>query len=64
MNYGSLVIYGDHIVGKFPVISQRAIKLGEMEYDILDGDWTDTGTFESSQIANQMLLNCDNERIK
>jgi glucose-1-phosphate thymidylyltransferase len=42
-------------------INNEYIKLGEMEYDILNGDWTDAGTFESLQIANQMLLNCDNE---
>jgi len=42
-------------------INNEYIKLGEMDYDILEGDWTDAGTFESLQIANQMLLNCDNE---
>ena len=42
-------------------INNEYIKIGEMEYDILEGDWTDAGTFESLQIANQMLLNCDNE---
>ena len=42
-------------------INNEYIKLGEMEYDILEGDWTDAGTFESLQIANRMLLNCDNE---
>ncbi|MEO0128296.1 MAG: sugar phosphate nucleotidyltransferase [candidate division WOR-3 bacterium] len=42
-------------------VNNEYIKLGEMEYDILEGDWTDAGTFESLQIANQMLLACNNE---
>ena len=37
------------------------IRHGEMEYDILEGDWTDAGTFESLQIANRMLLECSNQ---
>jgi glucose-1-phosphate thymidylyltransferase len=41
-------------------LNNEYIKLGEMEYDILEGDWTDAGTFESLQIANQMLMKCDN----
>jgi len=45
-------------------INNEYIKLGEMEYDILKGDWTDAGTFESWQIANQMLLDCNNEIMK
>ena len=45
-------------------VNNEYIRLGEMEYDVLKGDWTDAGTFESLQIANQMLLNCDNEIIK
>jgi NDP-sugar pyrophosphorylase family protein len=32
-----------------------------MEYDVLEGDWMDAGTFESLQIANRMLLECNNE---
>ena len=42
-------------------VNNEYISRGEMEYDILDGDWTDAGTFESLQIANQMLLGCNNE---
>jgi len=44
-------------------VNNEYIKIGEMQYDILEGDWTDAGTFESLQIANQMLLNCNNEII-
>ncbi len=49
--------------GEFEItdVNNEYIKLGEMEYDILEGEWTDAGTFESLQIANQMLLECDNE---
>jgi glucose-1-phosphate thymidylyltransferase len=42
-------------------VNNEYIKLSEMEYDILEGDWTDAGTFESLQIANRMLLECNNE---
>ena len=37
-------------------VNNEYIRLGEMEYDILEGAWTDAGTFESLQVANQMLL--------
>lgn len=49
--------------GEFEItdVNNEYIRRGEMEYDILEGDWTDAGTFESLQIANQMLLKCDNE---
>lgn len=49
--------------GEFEItdVNNEYIKLGEMEYDVLEGDWTDAGTFESLQFANQLLLNCDNE---
>lgn len=42
-------------------VNNEYITRGEMEYDILEGDWTDAGTFESLQIANHMLLSCNNE---
>lgn len=42
-------------------VNNEYIKRGEMEYDVLEGNWTDAGTFESLQIANQMLLRCNNE---
>ena len=42
-------------------VNNEYIKRGEMEYDILEGDWTDAGTFESLQIANHMLLRCNNK---
>ena len=42
-------------------VNNEYIKRGEMEYDVLEGEWTDAGTFESLQIANRMLLDCNNE---
>lgn len=42
-------------------VNNRYVERGEMEYDILEGGWTDAGTFESLQIADRMLLACNNE---
>jgi glucose-1-phosphate thymidylyltransferase len=42
-------------------VNNEYIRLSEMEYDILEGDWTDAGTFESLLFANQMLNRCKNE---
>lgn len=49
--------------GEFEItdVNNEYIKRGEMEYDVLQGDWTDAGTFESLRIANRMLLECNNE---
>ena len=43
-------------------VNNEYIRLGQLEYDIFDGGWTDAGTFESWIEANQMLLN-NNNRI-
>ncbi len=40
-------------------VNNRYIELGELEYGVLEGDWTDAGTFESWQYANQMMLALD-----
>jgi len=32
-----------------------------MTYDIVDGEWTDAGTFESLMYANQMLFAINND---
>jgi glucose-1-phosphate thymidylyltransferase len=37
------------------------IERGELTYDILDGEWTDAGTFESLQYANDLLLKIGNK---
>ena len=49
--------------GEFEItdVNNEYIERGEMEYDILEGDWTDAGTFESLQFANRILLEYNNE---
>jgi len=49
--------------GEFEItdVNNEYIKLSKLEYDILSGDWTDAGTFESLSIANEMLNQCQNE---
>ena len=42
-------------------VNNEYIKRSELEYDILEGDWTDAGTFESLFVANQMLNKCENK---
>ncbi len=42
-------------------VNNEYIKRSELKYDILEGDWTDAGTFESLFIANQMLNQCQNK---
>jgi len=42
-------------------VNNEYIKLSELEYDVLEGDWTDAGTFESLLVANQILNRCGNE---
>src|SRR3989344_5047773 len=37
-------------------VNNEYIKLGELSYEILDGEWTDAGTFESLLHANKMLM--------
>ena len=48
--------------GEFEItdVNNEYVRRGEMAYDILEGEWTDAGTFQSLQTANQMLLKCDN----
>jgi len=42
-------------------LNNEYIKRSQMEYDILEGEWTDAGTLESLQYANQILMECNNE---
>jgi len=42
-------------------VNNEYIKRSELKHDILEGDWTDAGTFESLFIANQMLNLCQNK---
>jgi glucose-1-phosphate thymidylyltransferase len=37
-------------------VNNAYIELGEFHHGILEGDWTDAGTLESLQYANQMML--------
>jgi len=37
-------------------VNNQYIKLGELTYDILEGDWTDAGTFESLNFANKLFF--------
>jgi glucose-1-phosphate thymidylyltransferase len=39
------------------------IERGELTHDIIEGGWTDAGTFESLKYANEMLLKIDNKII-
>ncbi len=41
-------------------VNNEYIKHGQLEYDIVEGGWTDAGTFKSWIEANQMLLKNDN----
>lgn len=41
-------------------VNNRYIQLGLLQYDIVEGDWTDAGTFESLAEANAMMLACGN----
>lgn len=37
-------------------VNNEYIKLGELKYSILEGEWTDAGTFESLMQANKILM--------
>jgi len=43
-------------------VNNEYIKSGDLFYDVLSGDWTDAGTFESLLYANQMLWNAQQSR--
>ena len=42
-------------------VNNKYIELDEMEYDVLEGEWTDAGTFESYLYANKIMFDCDNK---
>jgi len=44
-------------------INNLYLKEGKLSYDILEGKWTDAGTFESYQYANKILFEINNEII-
>ncbi len=45
--------------GEFEIthVNQRYIDKGQMAYDIIEGWWTDAGTFESLNKANELVAN-------
>jgi len=38
-------------------VNNEFIRRGQLQYDFLDAEWTDAGTFESLLVANQMVMN-------
>ena len=44
-------------------VNNQYIQIGQLEYDIVEGDWTDAGTFESLAEANAMMLACCNRIV-
>ncbi len=42
-------------------VNNEYIKKGKLEYDIVRGEWMDTGTFESYLEANKILYQLDNK---
>lgn len=45
-------------------VNNKYIELKEMEYDVLEGEWTDAGTFESYLYANKIMFDFDNKLIE
>lgn len=45
-------------------VNNAYIKLGELKYDILEGGWTDAGTFESWNYANKLLMETNKEVVR
>jgi len=42
-------------------VNNEYIKNDELTYDVLKGEWTDAGTFESLQYANKIAFNYSNK---
>ncbi len=42
-------------------VNNEYIKNNELEYDVLEGEWTDAGTIDSFHYANQLLMKFGNE---
>jgi len=51
--------------GEFEItsVNNKYIEMDKLTYDILQGDWTDAGNFQSYKLANEMLFNIDNRII-
>jgi glucose-1-phosphate thymidylyltransferase len=39
------------------------VEAGDMTYDIVEGEWTDAGTFDSWLYANELLMKINNKII-
>ena len=44
-------------------VNNEYVRRKQMTYGIVEGDWTDAGTFESLQYANNLLFSIDNKII-
>lgn len=44
-------------------VNNKYIKNKELEYDILEGEWTDAGTMDSFYYANRLLMKFGNEIV-
>jgi len=45
-------------------VNNKYVEMKELTYDILEGEWTDAGTFESLEYANRMLFRYGNEVVE
>jgi len=45
-------------------VNNEYVKRGQMTYGIVEGEWTDAGTFESFQYANTLLFSIGNRIIE
>lgn len=43
-------------------VNNAYVKIGEMEYSVLEGFWSDAGTFESLFRASELVKNLNNEK--
>jgi glucose-1-phosphate thymidylyltransferase len=44
-------------------VNNLYVEAGDMTYDIVEGDWTDAGTFDSWLYANELLMKINNKII-
>jgi len=51
------------ISGEYEIteVNNIYIKMNQLTHDILDGKWTDAGTFESLAYASSIMMNIDNQ---
>jgi len=44
-------------------VNNKYIDLGQLEYDVYQGKWTDAGTFDSYFEANKLMMEAENEIV-